>query len=144
MISPMLLLPYPAALLLLITAVVIIANWSARRFREEHYLPHNNKRKKREDWLIKAASGIPSVVLFMLRKTNEGKLVWQDWPQLIIAPFLVMALFWLLFDSALGIFAGKGIFYQGSDWNGRAKTSKAPFAIKIIIIALLTTLYFLL
>lgn len=125
----------PAAFILLFVAVIFIAAWTAGRIGRGKYIDHSDKRQRETEWVIKTASGIPAIILFSIH---------QDWIQIVFAPFMTSALYWLLFDSILGLMLHKGIFYTGTDWAGRAKTAKLPMVVKVAAVIGLTAAYFLL
>lgn len=123
------------AAILLILAAYNIARWTVTRMRKGKYVDHGDRRVRVKEWLIKAATAIPSGVLFSLH---------QPWLKVLDVPFMLACWYMLFFDSLMGLILGKGIFYNGTDWAGRAKTSKISFGVKVAACTLFTFLYIIL
>src|SRR5687768_10368690 len=102
-----------AAFILLIAAVYLVARWTVIRMKREDYVDH---RRPVKEWLIKAASGLPAVVILWL----VSNLPVTNWVRLFSASFMCAAWYFLLFDSVIGVMLHKGIFYKGTVWAGRA------------------------
>jgi len=118
-----------AAIISLFLAVYIVAQWTVNRMKKEQYVDH---RRPVKEWLIKAGSGIPAIILF---SWQQKFIVW------IIASGMVMLAYWLLFDITIGLLLGKGMFYSGTVWAGRAKTANVPFVVKLVLVAIMIWLY---
>lgn len=125
-----------AAFILLIVAVYLVARWTVIRMKREDYVDH---RRPVKEWLIKAASGLPAVVIFWLVSNFPV----TNWVRLFSAIFFCAAWYFLLFDSVIGVMLQKGIFYKGTVWAGRAKTASIPFVVKATICIISTYLYFI-
>lgn len=122
------------AIILLLLAVYLVAGWTVNRMKREDYVDH---RRPVKEWLIKAASGLPAVVILWL----VSNLPVTNWVRLFSASFLCATLYFLLFDIAIGLILHKGIFYKGTVWAGRAKTASVPFVVKVALCILSTYLY---
>jgi hypothetical protein len=117
-------------------AVYLVARWTVNRMKREDYVDH---RRPVKEWLIKAASGLPSVVILWL----VSNVPVTNWVRLFSAGFMCASWYFLLFDSAIGLMLNKGIFYKGTVWAGRAKTASVPFWAKCALCILSTYLYYL-
>jgi hypothetical protein len=94
-----------AGIILLIAAVYLVARWTVNRMKKEDYVDH---RRPVNEWLIKAASGLPAVVILWL----VSNLPVTNWVRLFSASFLCATWYLLLFDMAIGLMLKKGIFYK--------------------------------
>lgn len=118
-----------AGIISLSLAIFSVAYWTANRMKREDYIDH---RRPVKEWLIKAASGTPSVFFFW----------WMNhWWSLLLVP----AWYFLLFDSTIGImikgFSLKGLLYTGTVWAGQAKTASVPLWAKVLLCIISTFLY---
>jgi hypothetical protein len=120
--------------ILLVLAVYLVARWTVNRMKREDYVDH---RRPLKEWLIKAASGLPAVVILWL----VNNLPVTNWVRLFSASFLCATWYFLLFDSFVGLMLHKGIFYKGTVWAGRAKTASVPFVAKVALCIISTYLY---
>lgn len=125
-----------AGIILLIAAVYIVARWTVKRMNREDYVDH---RRPVNEWLIKAASGLPAVVILWL----VSNVPVTNWVRLFSASFLCATWYFLLFDMTMGFLLHKGIFYKGTVWAGRAKTASVPFVAKIALCVISTYLYYI-
>jgi hypothetical protein len=114
-----------SACISLVLAVLLVARWTVNRMKREDYIDH---RRPVKEWLIKAASGIPSVLLFWYQ--------WHWWAFLLVPTW-----YFLLFDSTIGVMMKKGVFYSGTVWAGQAKTASIPFWAKTLFCIVSTYFY---
>lgn len=116
------------AIISLTLAVYLVARWTVKRMKRGDYIDHRDKKQRRKEWLIKAASSLPAVFLFW------WKYHWWAIP-------MCMTWYWLAFDACMGILLDKGIFYTGTVWAGQAKTASVPFAVKVGLCGIFVILY---
>lgn len=113
------------AIISLFISVYIVARWTILRIKRGEYIDH---RRPVKEWLIKAGSSLPAVILLW------WKYHWWAIP-------MCMSWYWLAFDSTIGLLLGKGITYSGTVWAGRAKTASVPFAVKVGLCGIFIFLY---
>jgi len=98
--------------------------WTHKELLKKSIINH------KKDWLIKALSSMPGVVLFSLASGNISSLTLR----VLLSSSLVATWFWLLFSGIYGWKVARDFFFQGTaDASHKAISDKIPRGLSIFL-----------